>query len=424
MGKRKRGSKKRSGRARRPGAGGRRPRRRTRAPKPAPLFESPVTVKLNVKPKTRKKLARASVLINVLVVALALYFAHKAGAATWFEHTGSFFSKQLDAVRSALPAFGALKTVPTPAPVKPEPAVRQPAAETRVPAPPAPVKPEIKKTAPPKAPAKKPEPVKKKTVPPPAPPKKAEPKVTTPPPPPAKPAVQKEPVKKTREISTHQPKLVFVIDDIGHTPKHRDLLVKLGDHVTYAILPHLTHSKAYGQLSRKTGAEVILHLPLESAGGTIPGPGLITDRMSTPHMLDMLSRDLQSVPYHVGVNNHMGSGGTADPDVMEPILRDLKRRNLFFLDSFTTADSVATRIGRNVGIPVLKRDVFLDNTDEQGYVRERVRELAALARRKGFAIGIGHHRHNTLQVLHEEIPKLKQEGFEILSLADLIRFQS
>jgi len=231
-------------------------------------------------------------------------------------------------------------------------------------------------------------------------------------------------VRKTRRLSRHKPKLVFVIDDMGHTPKYRDRLMKLGNHVTYAILPMLPYSQAYSQLSKKTGAEVILHLPLESSKGTIPGPGLITERMTDSHILDVLGRNLRSVPHHVGVNNHMGSLGTSDSQLMTVILKELKRRGLFFFDSYTTTQTVGFRIGGRIGLPVLKRDVFLDNKDDQTAVREQVRKLAALARKKGFAIGIGHYRYNTLKVFEKEIPRLIREGFEIISLSDLIRFQS
>lgn len=216
------------------------------------------------------------------------------------------------------------------------------------------------------------------------------------------------------------PGLIFVIDDIGHTRQEESLLFNLGPDVTYAILPFLKHSRYFGEQSHRMGAEVILHLPLESSAGTIPGPGLINSQMPKAHVVDLLSRNLASVPYHIGVNNHMGSGGTSNPELMRTILGELKRRGLFFLDSGTTLKSVAPGIGYELGIPVLRRDVFLDNVDSKEAVRQKVRELADVASKKGYAIGIGHYRHNTLSVLNEEIPKLKQAGYQIFSLSDLV----
>lgn len=217
-----------------------------------------------------------------------------------------------------------------------------------------------------------------------------------------------------------KPKIVFVIDDIGHTREHQPLLEALKDNVTYAILPMLRHSRYFNDLSRRTRAEVILHLPLESVSGIIPGPGLITNQMSDDHILDLLKRDLLSVRNAVGVNNHMGSKGTSNVRLMNLILGDLKKRGLIFLDSETTNQSAAGKIGRQRGVKVLGRDVFLDNLDSKPAIRDRVSEAAAIAHRQGYAIAIGHDRPNTLEILSEEIPRLKRAGFQIVSLKDLI----
>jgi polysaccharide deacetylase 2 family uncharacterized protein YibQ len=231
------------------------------------------------------------------------------------------------------------------------------------------------------------------------------------------------PLKSVAQRFTPHPKIVFVIDDIGNHDHYKGQLEALGSHVTYAILPLLPYSGYFGELSRKTGAEVILHLPLDTIQDKVPGRGLIVSTMNKTDVLDMLDRDLASVPYHVGVNNHMGSRGTADREMMTVILKELKRRKLFFLDSYTTKDSTVSEVGRAIGLPILTRGVFLDNTDSKTAIREEVRKLKALAKKKGSAIGIGHYRKNTLEVLQDEIPKLEKEGFKVISLRDLLRFQ-
>ena len=229
------------------------------------------------------------------------------------------------------------------------------------------------------------------------------------------------PMASPKRVLSGKPAITFVLDDIGHTREHENGLTALGDDVTYAILPFLKHSIYFGNLSRQTGAEVILHLPLQSVGGVIPGQGLITTNMPEEQILELVSRDLSTVPNHVGVNNHMGSLGTSDPRIMGIILKELKRRNLFFLDSYTTPKTIALNVAKEINLPALKRDVFLDNEDSQPAILERVRELAAVAKEHGYAIGIGHYRYNTFKVLQEEIPKLKKQGFQIVSLTDLLR---
>ena len=219
---------------------------------------------------------------------------------------------------------------------------------------------------------------------------------------------------------SNKPKIVFVIDDIGAHNRLATQLKKLSPKVTYAILPLLPYSRYFGMLGAQTGSEVILHLPLEASQDVIPGRGLIVSTMSSGDILAMLNRDLESVPNAVGANNHMGSRGTTDREMMTVILKELKRRGLFFLDSYTTKDSVVPEVARAVRIPFLKRGVFLDNVDEKSAIRSQIRELENSARENRSAIAIGHYRKNTLEVLADEIPALERKGFEIISLKELL----
>jgi hypothetical protein len=214
-----------------------------------------------------------------------------------------------------------------------------------------------------------------------------------------------------------------VIDDIGYRLQDRELLAALSDNVTYAILPLLPYSRYFGNLSRTTGAEIILHLPLDTVQNKIPGRGLIVDTMSSEDVLGMLARDLNSVPNHVGVNNHMGSRGTASREMMTVILKDLKRRGLFFLDSYTTQESVVPSVAREIGLPILTRGVFLDNEDSKPAILAQLKQLRQVAREKGNAIAIGHYRTKTLELLATEIPAMQDEGFQVITLEEMLQVQ-
>ena len=227
-----------------------------------------------------------------------------------------------------------------------------------------------------------------------------------------------------RVMRAGAPKIVFIIDDVGHTMEYLDDFKRLGNRVTYAILPFLKNSAFFDRMSMDTGAEVILHIPLESVNDTIPGPGLIRTNMSNDYVLDILDRELDLLPHCIGANNHMGSKGSADPWLMEIILNRLKQRNLIFLDSRTTSQSVSPQIASMIGLPILKRDVFLDNDpNDLTAIREQVKLLADIARKRGYAIGIGHYHGPTLRILNEEIPRLQAEGFEMVSLRDILRLR-
>ncbi len=229
--------------------------------------------------------------------------------------------------------------------------------------------------------------------------------------------VKKEPVKLSGK-----PKMIFLIDDIGYHLEHEQLLNDLGDDVVYAILPLLPYSTYFSQMGHQNRANVILHLPLQTINGTVPGRGLITDQMSENQIREMLARNLASVPHHIGSNNHMGSLGTSNPGIMRVVLSEIKRRNLFFIDSVTTSKSVVTSIARELGVRHMKRDIFLDNVDTLPAIRNEVLKQKEIARAQGYAIGIGHYRSTTLSVLKEMIPQLKSEGYDVVSLTELMAY--
>jgi polysaccharide deacetylase 2 family uncharacterized protein YibQ len=127
------------------------------------------------------------------------------------------------------------------------------------------------------------------------------------------------------------------------------------------------------------------------------------------------------VPHAVGVNNHMGSKFTAEADAMRPFLDWVQSTGLYFVDSGTTAQSVAYEEAHELGIPSAARTLFLDNADEPGQIRARFLELAESARQQGEAIGICHFRPHTAVVLAEMLPQLNTMGIELVRASELVR---
>ena len=99
----------------------------------------------------------------------------------------------------------------------------------------------------------------------------------------------------------------------------------------------------------------------------------------------------------------------------------LKERGLLFLDSRTSAQSVAGRVARQEGLPVLVRDVFLDHEPTAEFVTQQLAELEAVALRKGYAIGIGHPQPYTMEVLERWLASARSRGFEIVPLTAILK---
>jgi polysaccharide deacetylase 2 family uncharacterized protein YibQ len=218
--------------------------------------------------------------------------------------------------------------------------------------------------------------------------------------------------------------LALVVDDFGHNlgPLVRRLLA-LDAPLTMAILPDLSHSRdALREISR-AGKQALLHLPMEPDPGAPvePGPRFVKVGMSDEEVERLVEDCLDELPGVQGMNNHMGSRATRSRPEMEAVMRVLAGRGLIFLDSLTTPKSVAHRVAREMGVPRLTNNLFVDRETEEGaVVLSRLEELAERARERGFAVGIGHVNEATVEALESFVPALRPGDVELVFLADLV----
>ncbi len=189
--------------------------------------------------------------------------------------------------------------------------------------------------------------------------------------------------------------------------------------ITYALLPHAPHTKQLAAIAHAKGKELILHLPMSSILSRSAGPGTLTAELSHVEFKTLLEQNLQATPHIIGVNNHMGSLLTQQPQQMHWLMRTLKKHGLYFLDSRTTADSLAYHAAKAYAIDTVERDIFLDNNDDLPNIDKAFTQLIQLAKRKGRAVAIGHPRPNTLNYLAKNLPRLKQAGIRLRKVSAL-----
>ncbi len=214
-------------------------------------------------------------------------------------------------------------------------------------------------------------------------------------------------------------RIALIIDDMGNRKAAGEQALALPGNITYSFLPHTPYAHKQAIRAHELKREIMLHLPMESALGNPLGAGALTQSMPREEFLAVLKRDLDSLPYVAGVNNHMGSLLTRDPTAMRWLMGSLREADLFFVDSRTTDATVAERVAQEHLVASARRHVFLDYIQEREIVREQLAALVATARREGSAIGIGHPHPETLAVLMEELPKLQAEGIELVPVSAL-----
>ncbi|MBF0123603.1 MAG: divergent polysaccharide deacetylase family protein [Candidatus Omnitrophica bacterium] len=232
-----------------------------------------------------------------------------------------------------------------------------------------------------------------------------------------------KPLKPKGKPVVTQAYMAIVLDDWGYNRTHCKYLEAIKVPLGIAILPELPFSTEVIACAKASGKEPMIHLPMEphKPDATYPAGYHLTTEMSVPELKKLLDKRFQEMPGIVGVNNHTGSKATESPIVMKVVLNEIKRRGLFFIDSVTSEQSVGMDVAKSLNMKIAKRNVFLDNRNERGAIEWQFASAVRMARKRGFALVIGHDRELTLKIIKEQTDKLRQEGIEFLPVKEYIK---
>lgn len=201
-------------------------------------------------------------------------------------------------------------------------------------------------------------------------------------------------------------KLAIVIDDFGYRPHNENQVLAMPAAISVAVLPNAPHAREMATKAHNTGHEVLIHLPMAPISKQPLEKDTLRPDMSSDEIERIIRNAVDNVPYAVGLNNHMGSAMTSNLFGMQKVMQALARYDLYFLDSMTIGNSQAMRAATGTGVKVIKRKVFLDDTQNEADIRRQFNRAVELARRNGSAIAIGHPHPSTVRVLQQMLPTL------------------
>ena len=217
------------------------------------------------------------------------------------------------------------------------------------------------------------------------------------------------------------PRLAIIIDDIGSDVAPAEALLKIPCPLTLSILPSQPHSAEIANEAFQRGDQVMLHLPMEFEGNTAkPESVELRVGMGASEVDRLLGQMLEAVPHAAGINNHEGSRATTDPALMAEVMAVLRQRNLFFIDSRTTAATVAYDAARQAGVRAASRNVFLDDVETREAILRQIELAERDATKEGSAIAIGHPHPATIAALEEALPQLKARGVRLVFASALV----
>jgi polysaccharide deacetylase 2 family uncharacterized protein YibQ len=208
--------------------------------------------------------------------------------------------------------------------------------------------------------------------------------------------------------------MALVIDDLGYA--RPELVTRLcAQPVPFdvAVLPYQEYTRPSAEIAHGRGKEVMLHLPMEPLGypgpGKNPGPDAVMYDLTEAQVRARVRKALADIPHRKGVNNHMGSRITPDQARMTWVLEEIKAKGCFFVDSRTEKDSVAFDVARDLAVPAIQRQVFLDDDKDFAAIQKQWERALGLAREHGQVLAIGHIYPETVAALETLVPTAKDK---------------
>ncbi|EIP5774132.1 divergent polysaccharide deacetylase family protein [Campylobacter jejuni] len=212
-----------------------------------------------------------------------------------------------------------------------------------------------------------------------------------------------------------KPKLAIIIDDVANASQVRGLKA-LNLKLNPSFFPPDKNHSETPKLALKFDFYMV-HLPLAAINYNKPELDTLNPNDSKERIfkkIKQIKKDFKDLRY---INNHTGSLFTSNEEAMRKLYEALKNQNIFFVDSKTIGNSKANKIAKELSMPYIQRDVFLDNEDDVDYVKKQLQSAVKLAQKKGFVIAIGHPRKNTFKALEQSKDLLK--GVDLVYLSEI-----
>lgn len=214
--------------------------------------------------------------------------------------------------------------------------------------------------------------------------------------------------------------LAVIIDDIGYNLALGKRTADLSGDFTLAVLPFTPHGIELAERAHRRGKEIMLHAPMSNRHNYPLGRGGLMSGMQRAEFLTVLRQNIANVPHIKGVNNHMGSQLTEQAEPMRWLMEELKNRQLYFVDSRTSAQTQALIMAEKIQLPSRRRDVFLDDERSSSKIKYQLIRALKLARQRGSAIAIGHPYPETLAELERLQPLLEQYDVQLVKASQLM----
>ncbi|WP_338883830.1 divergent polysaccharide deacetylase family protein [Xenorhabdus sp. TH1] len=224
-------------------------------------------------------------------------------------------------------------------------------------------------------------------------------------------------------LNAQAARLAIVIDDVGYRVNEENKILQMPVAVSIAILPNSPYGRKMAEKAHQQGREILIHLPMAPLGRQPLEKNTLHPAMSKEEIARIIQDAIQKVPHAIGMNNHMGSAMTSNLSGMEKVMQTLAHYHLYFLDSVTIGNTQVTKAAMGTPVPVIRRNVFLDNIQTEAETWHQFNRAISLARKRGSAVAIGHPHPTTIRALQQALATLPSD-IELVTPSRLLDHQT
>ena len=188
------------------------------------------------------------------------------------------------------------------------------------------------------------------------------------------------------------PQIAIVVGGLGiSATATANALSKLPNAVSFAFTPYGTDLDMLVAQARDKGHEVLLQVPMEPHDypENDPGPQTLLSSLSAEQNVDRLHWLFSRMQGYVGVTNFMGARFSASDHALAPVLRELSKRGLIYVDDGSSPRSQAGQIAGANKLPYAKAEVVIDATPSAAEIDNALKRLETLAR-SGSGVVVGY----------------------------------
>ncbi len=225
------------------------------------------------------------------------------------------------------------------------------------------------------------------------------------------------------EVETDVPLISVVIDDMGINKRRTLDIISIKAPLTSSFLTYGRDLAKMAQMAKDSGHEIMIHAPMEPKVSANLAPDTLKtdmDKAEVEKVFKQMLDKFENIEVG-GINNHMGSKFTEDKERLGFVMSMLKNRNMFFLDSKTTAVSKGKELAQEQEVAFAQRDVFLDNENDYDYILKQLEKTEKIALKKGYAIAICHPKSQTFPALKDWVVSLKDKNIKLVHVSDIVK---